>query len=111
MLRFIALSMSVLLAGALTDPIALSQSTQSNSTRKVVVRALPVCPALARKMNLEGTVKMSVTVAPDGSVKSVEIRGGHPLLVSAAQTAVYKWKWTPANHETIESVEMRFQRE
>jgi TonB family protein len=110
MLRLIALSMSLLLAGALTDPVALAQGTPSTSTRKVLSRMAPVYPALASKMNLEGAVKMVVTVAPDGSVKSVEIRGGHPLLVNAAENAIYKWKWAPANQESKELVEMTFQR-
>jgi len=111
MLRLIALSMSILLLGAMTDAIAQAQGAQSNSIRKVVSRARPVCPALARQMNLWGTVKMLVTVAPNGSVRSVEIRGGHPLLVNAAENAIYKWKWPPANEESKELIEMTFQRE
>jgi len=111
MQRLVALSMSLVLAGAMADPISLAQEAQSNGPRKVVLRALPVCPALARKMNLEGTVKMLVTVAPNGTVRSVEVRGGHPLLVNAAQIAIYKWKWSPANQESKELVEMKFQRE
>ncbi|MGC2476483.1 MAG: energy transducer TonB [Candidatus Sulfotelmatobacter sp.] len=80
------------------------------STRKIVVQTSPVCPDLARRMNLQGMVKLLVTVAPDGSVKSVEIRGGHPLLANAAETAVHEWRWTSAAAESKEVVEMRFQR-
>jgi len=41
-------------------------------------------------------------------VKSVEVKGGHPLFVQAAQNALREWKWEPAAHETDEIVELRF---
>jgi hypothetical protein len=41
-------------------------------------------------------------------VKSVEVKGGHPVLVRAAQDAIYKWKWAPASHETREAIEVKF---
>jgi TonB family protein len=59
-------------------------------------------------MNLQGNVKADVVVAPNGSVKSIEIKGGHPLLGQAAQNALREWKWEPAPHETHEAVELKF---
>ena len=47
-------------------------------------------------------------VEPNGTVKSVEIKGGHPLLVQSAQMALQAWKWEPASHETHEIVELKF---
>ena len=70
--------------------------------------AIPDYPELARKMNLQGTVKLRVTVAPSGTVKSVETLGGSPLLVKAAENAIYKWRWIPTKEESKEHVEMRF---
>lgn len=89
----------------------LAQETQTDTTRKVVNKAVPVYPELARRMNLEGAVKLRVTVAPNGTVKFVETLGGSPLLVSAAENAIYKWRWIPAKEESKELVEMRFHRE
>jgi len=40
----------------------------------------PVCPSMAGKMCLEGTVMLLATVAPDGTVNSLQVRGGHPLI-------------------------------
>ncbi len=76
--------------------------------RKVVSRVVPKYPSLARTMNLQGVVRADVLVAPNGSVKLVEVKGGHPLLAQAAQTALREWKWEPAPRETHESVEIRF---
>jgi outer membrane biosynthesis protein TonB len=49
-----------------------------------------------------------VLVAPDGSVRSVDIKGGHPVLAEAVVNAVRRWKWEPAAHESHETVEVRF---
>jgi TonB family protein len=81
---------------------------QDAAKRRLVDRAAPVYPALARSMALEGSVKVEALVAADGSVKGVDIKGGHPVLAQAAQNAVRHWKWEPAAHESREVVELRF---
>lgn len=85
-----------------------SSQEQSESLRKIVNRATPQYPEIARTMNLRGSVKAEALVEPNGVVKSVEVKGGHPILVRAAQSAIYKWKWAPAAHETRERIEVRF---
>jgi len=59
-------------------------------------------------MNIQGSVRVEAVVAPNGTVKSLEIRGGHPLLVQAAQNAIRQWRWEPYPRETIESIEIKF---
>lgn len=59
-------------------------------------------------MGLTGTVKVLAVVAPDGSVKKIQPVGGSPVLIQAAQDAVYKWKFSPATAETQETIELRF---
>ena len=102
--------MSLLLSGSLLIPVTMAQQDRIETTRKIVVRTVPVCPDLARRINLQGSVKLLVTVAANGTVKSVEVRGGHPLLANAAQLAVHEWRWSPAESESKEVVEMKFQR-
>ena len=84
------------------------QSDQSESTRKVVNRVVPQYPALARPMNLKGLVRVEAVVAANGTVKSVDAKGGHPVLVQAAQNAIRQWKYEPSPHETKETIEVRF---
>jgi outer membrane biosynthesis protein TonB len=67
---------------------------------------MPHYPEIARTMSLKESVRAEALVAPSGIVKSVEVKGGHPLLVRAAQDAIYKWKWAPAAHETREPIEV-----
>ena len=78
------------------------------AARKVLTKTPPVYPTLARSMNIRGTVKVEAVVAPNGSVKTVDVKGGHPLLTQSAVTAVGHWKFEPAAHETRELIEIRY---
>jgi len=97
---------AVLALGMLPASPAFAQ--QSKGSRTVVAKVVPRYPDLARPMRLEGNVRMTVTVAANGSVKSVDGTGGHPLLLKAAEDAISKWKWAPAPQETQEVVELKF---
>jgi TonB family protein len=59
-------------------------------------------------MNLHGVVKLEVRVAANGTVKSIQIKGGHPMLAQSAETAVGHWRFEPAAHETTETVQVKF---
>jgi TonB family protein len=91
-----------------TSTFSVAQQEQSESKRKVVNRIVPAYPELARRMNVRGTVKLEALVATNGNVKSLQVKGGHPLLTEAAQTAIMKWRWEPSSHETREPIEFRF---
>ncbi len=89
--------------------LATAQSDPSSAEggRKIVRRVDPQYPAIAKKLNLGGTVKVIATVASDGAVKKVDAVGGSPLLVQAAQNAVSLWKFAPGS-ESKETVELHF---
>jgi TonB family protein len=87
---------------------AQDSSQLPETVRKVVTRVTPQYPNLARSMNIKGTVKLVVVVAPNGSPKSIEVRGGNPVLVQSAEKALRDWKWEPATHATSEAVDLRF---
>jgi len=63
---------------------------------------------MARTMAIEGVVKLDALVAPDGTVKKLDVKGGHPLLAQAAVESVRQWRWEPAAHESHEVVEVKF---
>lgn len=86
-----------------------AQEQETDVARPIKSRIAPVYPELAHKMNLGGTVKLIVTVKPDGTKKSIEVLGGNPVLVNAAEYAVSRWRWVPAPHETREIVQLRFE--
>jgi TonB family protein len=78
------------------------------SVRKILTRVAPQYPAVAKSMSIGGTVRVVGLVAPDGTVKSVKVVGGHPMLAEAAQKALLQWKFEAAPHETSEIIEMKF---
>jgi TonB family protein len=80
----------------------------SDSTRRVVRKVVPSYPELARKMNLEGTVRIVATVAPDGTVRSTAAAGGSPVLIKAAEDCLSRWKFASAAMETKELIELHF---
>ena len=85
-----------------------AQDEPSASGRKVINKVVPAYPQIARSMNLSGTVKLEVLVQASGSAKSIQVKGGNPLLAQSAQSAIHAWKWEKADHETTEQVEFHF---
>jgi protein TonB len=109
MRRLLQVVAFLLISWSLIAPLAAySQQAESDSQRKVVTRVIPIYPPLARTMNVRGAVRLDAVVQANGTVKSIESKGGHPLLVQAAQSAVQKWKWAPAREETHEVIEIHF---
>jgi TonB family protein len=103
------ISVAALVLVILMSHPVLAQEQSSDSTRRVVTeRAVPAYPDLARKLNLDGMVRLRVTVASDGTAKQTEVLGGNPLLAKAAQDSVKKWRWAVATHETQEEVLLNF---
>jgi outer membrane biosynthesis protein TonB len=84
-----------------------SEQTSSESGRKVLRKLTPSYPEIAKKLSLGGTVKVVAVVAADGEVKSVEPKGGSPILLKAAEDAVAKWKFASGG-ESREIIEVRF---
>ena len=97
---------SLLMACFLLTPTSSAQ--ESASKRRVVTKSTATYPTLARHMGLSGVVRIDAVVAPDGSVKALDVKGGHPVLVQAASNTIRQWKWEPAPHESHELVEIRF---
>jgi len=96
----------LIIAAKFVLPVSAQES--SDVSRKVLVQTRAVYPTLARSMNIRGTVKLQAQVAPNGTVKKIDVLGGHPLLTQSAVTAVGHWKFEPGPHETKEAVEIKF---
>jgi TonB family protein len=86
-----------------------AQEAQGEIVRRAKSKVQPVYPELARKMNITGTVKVEVVVAPNGTVKDAKVVGGHPLLASSALDAIKKWRFEPAAMESTGVVDFKFE--
>ncbi|HTZ98863.1 MAG TPA: TonB family protein [Candidatus Aquilonibacter sp.] len=62
---------------------------------KIISRVTPIYPAIARMAQVQGTVVLHAVIAKDGSVQSLELVSGPPMLVQAAIDAVKQWRYEP----------------
>jgi len=70
----------------------------------LVNKVTPVYPPLARQTRISGTVRLHAIISKSGSIQSLEVISGHPLLVRAAMDAVQQWRYKPTllNGEPVE---------
>ena len=80
----------------------------SGEDRKVKTKVAQAYHEVMRRMNMGGTVKLSVVVGADGRVMDAKAIGGHPMLIAPATDAVKQWKFEPAGEQTVTIVEMKF---
>jgi periplasmic protein TonB len=83
-------------------------SISGQEARKAISKPTPRYPAVAKQIGLVGTVKVEITIAPDGKIKSANVIGGHPVLVDATLTALKEWKYEPAKIETVATLTFDF---
>jgi protein TonB len=86
-----------------------AQTQSEEIIRRAKTKVQPAYPELARKMNLTGTVKIEVVVAPNGTVKDARVVGGHPVLANAALEAAKKWRFEPAAGESSGIIDFKFE--
>jgi len=79
-----------------------------DSTRKIKKSVDPETPELARRLNIKGVARVQLKIAPGGSVTDVKELGGNPVLLDALVKAVKKWKFEPADRETLQEVKYDF---
>jgi TonB family protein len=103
--RFAVLVVALL---AVASGAPAQSSPPPERERKVVRRVVPTYPDLARRLQISGVVKLMATVAPNGNVKSIDVLGGNPVLIQAAEEAVGNWKFASVAEETHELIELRF---
>ena len=61
----------------------------------LISKVNPVYPPDAREQHIQGVVLLKANIDKEGSVSSIELISGHPLLAPAAIEAVQQWKYRP----------------
>jgi len=102
--RFVMVGL--VLGGTVAAIAPHAQAQESGRIAKIKVQ--PDYPDLARRMAIGGTVKVQLTVAPNGTVKDAKLIGGHPVLASSVLQAVKKWRFEARPQETIENLQFHF---
>ncbi len=62
---------------------------------KLISKVLPAYPPEARQQKIRGEVVLDVTLKEDGTVDTINLIDGNPLLAEAATTAVKQWRYQP----------------
>ena len=71
---------------------------------RLIHRVEPVYPRIAIQARIAGEVQLEAVVGPDGRVRELQVKSGHPMLVRAAVEAVRQWVFQPTllNGEPVE---------
>ena len=82
------------LPGAAAPPTVVKRSGGVTPGR-LISKVNPVYPPTAKRLGIKGDVVLSAIVREDGSVGTIEVKQGSPLLVRAAVDAVRRWRYEP----------------
>ena len=61
----------------------------------LIYRVQPSYPALAKATRIQGQVVLHAVISRSGTIESLQVISGHPLLVKAAIDAVRQWRYRP----------------
>lgn len=74
-----------------TTPLRVSEL----SAAQLIHRVEPEYPRTAILINLQGEVRLHAIIARDGTIQSLSVTSGHPMLAQAALDAVRQWRYRP----------------
>jgi TonB family protein len=100
--------LKLLQAASLTLAVALALPALAADARPIKTRVAPIYPEIAKRMKIEGTVRIEAIVDADGKVSDVKTVSGHRALAPAAEDAVRKWRFVPAPDQSTVTVDIVF---
>ena len=89
-------------------PDSTGVSSAVRATIKPIYTVPPVYPPLALKARIQGTVRFTMIVGPDGTPQRIQLVSGHPLLVPAATEAAKQYRFPPSSEEVQTAVDVTF---
>jgi TonB family protein len=92
----------------LPSAVVPQENAPKENQPRLLKKVIPAYPEILKKMNVSGTVKVHVTVATDGSVKDVEVKGGNAIFIDSVAAAVRNWKFVASDHQRAADVTVNF---
>ncbi len=91
------------LAAGTTQRLRIGGNVQQT---KLVSQVRPVYPPDAKLQRVQGLVQLSAVIAKDGTIQTLEVISGDPLLVPSALEAVRQWRYQPTllNGDPVEVI-------
>jgi membrane protein involved in colicin uptake len=100
-------AIALLLAAAFLLSSQTAARESSRDSRKILVQTPDLSnPRPFDEYSWNG--KVNAQVQANGSIKKIDVVGGHPLLTQSAVTAVGHWKFEPGPKERKETIEIEF---
>lgn len=96
----LASSKDSMVRGAANRPVA--------GERELITRVNPDYPAAVKAANLGGVVRVQAVVAPDGTVRTIQLLQGDLLLGESAMRAIRQWKYAPAATDETLTMKIEF---
>jgi periplasmic protein TonB len=62
---------------------------------RLVRRIEPIYPPLAKQLRRQGRVELRAIISTQGTIQSLEVISGDPLLIQSALAAVNEWRYQP----------------
>ena len=107
--RFLLMLVAVCVCGLFrAAPAAAQTYEQVGGERKVVSRAEAEYPDALKRLYIGGVVRVEVVVTPNGSVKTMKLLGGNPILGQSTMKAIKQWRYAPAAAEETLTVKVEF---
>ncbi len=78
--------------GATSPRVHISEEVASG---RLINKVSPTYPALARQAKVQGTVVLDANIAKDGTVESLKVISGHPLLIASAIATAKQLRYKP----------------
>ena len=78
--------------------------SQGVSQGLLIHQVKPSYPPLARQARIQGVVVLQALISKDGTIQSLQLISGHPMLAPSAIEAVKQWRYKPyfLNGEPVE---------
>jgi TonB family protein len=89
-------------------PAPSQTSNQNAGGRKIVTRVEPEYPETLKRLYIGGVVRVEAVVAASGTVESMQLLGGSPILGQSAMKAIKQWKYAPAARKEKIVVQLEF---
>jgi TonB family protein len=78
--------------GASSPPVHISEEVASGL---LINKVSPAYPALARQTKVQGTVVLDANISKEGTVESLKLVSGHPLLIQSAIETAKQLRYKP----------------
>jgi TonB family protein len=92
----------------LPSTVVPQENAPKENQPRLLKKVIPAYPEILKKMNVSGTVKVQATIAADGTVKDVEVKGGNAIFIDSVAAAVRNWKFVPGERQRTADITVNF---